>query len=61
MWLAASTIAGVGVFPIGPALTNPGSPSVDLHAVTIVGLVVLLLALIAAVIAAADAAARESR
>ncbi len=59
LWLAVSTLLGIGSSPIGPAVTNPGSPTDDLHAVTIVALTALVGLAVVAVIAAVEQGARE--
>jgi hypothetical protein len=59
LWLAVSTLLGLGRSPIGPAVTNPGSPSDDLHAVTIVALTALVGLAVVAVLAAVEQGARE--
>jgi hypothetical protein len=60
VWLAVTTLLDVGTNPVGPGVTNPGDPSgVDLHSVTIVGMVALVGLATVAVIAAYDQAARE--
>ena len=58
-WLSATTLLEIGDRPVGPAAANPGSASVDLHAVTIVGMVALAGLAIVAVIAAIDQGVRE--
>ena len=58
-WLSATTLLEVGDRPIGPAVANPGSAAVDLHAVTIVGMVAVVGLAIVAVIAAIDQGVRE--
>jgi hypothetical protein len=63
VWLALSTLLGLGDAPVGPGFANPGSRSdpVELHAVTIVGMIGLVGLAVVAVIAAFDQAAREYR
>jgi hypothetical protein len=63
VWLALSTLLGLGDAPVGPGFANPGSRSdpVELHAVTIVGMIGLVGLAVVAVIAAYDQAAREYR
>ncbi|CAN5481767.1 hypothetical protein BH23ACT3_BH23ACT3_15400 [soil metagenome] len=63
VWLALSTLLGLGDAPVGPGFANPGSRSdpIELHAVTIVGMIGLVGLAVVAVIAAYDQAAREYR
>jgi hypothetical protein len=59
VWLGATTLLDIGESPVGPGFSNPGSDSVDLHAVTVVGLTALVGLAIVAVIAAYDQTIRE--
>jgi hypothetical protein len=61
VWLAITSLFDVGGAPVGPAYTNPGAPLVDveLHAVTIVGMVALVGTATVAVIAAFEQSAHE--
>ena len=63
VWLALSTLLGLGDAPVGPGFANPGQrgSEIELHAVTIVGLIALVGLTVVAVIAAYDQAAREYR
>jgi hypothetical protein len=60
-WLALTVLLDLGTDPVGPAFTNPGSDqaAIDLHSVTIVGMIALVGLAMVAVIAAYDQAARE--
>ncbi len=58
-WLSVSTLLSIGSAPVGPAHVNPGSDSIDLHAVTTVAMTALVGLAIVAVIAAFEQAAHE--
>lgn len=61
VWLALTTLLDIGVGHVGPGATNPGDDAgaIDLHSVTIVGMIALVGLAMVAVIAAYDQAARE--
>jgi hypothetical protein len=58
-WLSVTTLLEVGDAPVGPAYANPGSTDVDLHSVTIVGMVALVGLTVVALIAAIDQSLRD--
>jgi hypothetical protein len=58
-WLSVSTMFELGDAPVGPAYGNPGSVEMDLHSVTIVGMVALVGLAIVAIIAAIDESLRD--
>jgi hypothetical protein len=58
-WLSVTTLLEIGDSPVGPAYANPGSTEVDLHSVTIVGMVALVGLMVVAIIAAIDQALRD--
>lgn len=59
IWMAASTLFDLTDHPVGPAFRNPGSPEIDLHGVTVIGVAALTSMLVLAVIAAYDQTVRE--
>ena len=58
-WLSATTLFELGDHPVGPAWANPGTVEIDLHAVTIVGMVAVVGLAVVALIAALDGAVRD--
>jgi hypothetical protein len=59
IWMAASTLFDLTDHPVGPGFRNPGSPEIDLHGVTVIGVAALASMLLLAVIAAYDQTVRE--
>lgn len=59
LWMGLSTLVDITDHPVGPAFRNPGSASIDLHGVTVIGIAAVASMLLLALIAAYDQTVRE--